>query len=1301
MGKVYADRFQVLEVSGQGGMGTICRAHDLQTGAQVALKILHDRQAVSTERFDQEAALLSELAHPGIVRYIAHGVTSAGEHYLAMEWLEGETLEDRLGRGPLGTLESARLGRRALETLAAAHRRGVVHRDIKPANLFLPSDDLTQVKLLDFGIARRMYESRRLTVTGSTLGTPMYMSPEQARGESRVDARADIFALGCVLFECLTGKPPFTGESPMAVLAKICLDESPDVAARCPDLPSSFPPLLRRMLAKDPAGRPGRTEELAEEFAVLCRKLQDDGYDDPARAALRARTPPPLLVSGEQRVLTVVMVSRPRSARPELEDAGERDGPPLPSAGAEESALEAARRLIEPLGARLDRLMDGSMVVTLVGRGAPTDQAVQGARAALALREILPGSVFAVSMGRAVLRAALPIGDVLDAAARLLMSEPPGTISVDETTAGLLEARFEVAGGARKRLLFEKGLKEAPRTLLGKETPCVGRDRELNALEALFEECVGEPVARVALVSAPAGGGKSRVRFELLQRLQARGEPFVYLVGQGDAMRAGAPFALLGPALRAAAGLGDRDPPALARDRLATYVGKRLSADHDRAPLVAAFLGEICGVPFPDHDLPALGAARQDPRLMADQMLGAWLAWMEAECTKHPVVLVLEDLHWGDVPSVQFVDAALRTLADRPLLVLAWARPEVDQVFPDLWESRSPVRLALPPLTSKACQRLARHVLGPLGEEKAAWLVERADGNPFVFEELLRAVASGVEVGDGVLLPHTVLGMVQARFDAFGPDARRVLSAASVFGQTFRRAAVAALLEGEGVEDLGAWLEILTGREVIYPRQANDDDTFIFRHALLRDAAYDLLPEHDRQAAHLHAGIFLEAAGEREAIVLVEHFERGGDRVRAAHWCRFAASQALEANDLAAAVARALRGVDCGAEGSTLGHLRLIEAQARFWRGEYAAAETTARQALLLVEGASRLLAAAELVAALGQQARYDEVERLLSDMLAAPPPVHDRHPFIACALRAADFLLAAGRYQVSEQTLTQVESLGGHDLPPTLTARARELRAKLACHAGDQATGVAGFEAALRAFEAAGDERSACELLHNVGVTLGELGVLEQAEEHLRRALATAERLDLQYVIAGVLMNLALLLTHQARLYEARTCAERALNLARKQGDRRFEGAALLSLAMIAHSDLDSARAKTLAGEAVEALQQVPPALPLALSVLSRALLGSGRVAEALDNARSANVLLEALGRVEDGEASVRLVYAEALAAAGRWEEARQVLDRAVNRLEERAAAISKPEWRASFLSRLPDHARTVALRAEWRMGA
>jgi serine/threonine protein kinase len=206
-GEQLVDRFELEQQIGAGGMGESFRARDPISGEAVAVKVLSEEHSHHIERFAREVQLLAELSHPGIVRYISHGVTPSGRLFLVMEWLDGEVLKDRLDRGPLTLNEAVTLAMRAAETLGTAHARGIVHRDLKPSNLFLPGGRIDQVKVVDFGIARREGDTS-LTQTGAIVGTLGYMAPEQARTGGRVDARADVFALGCVLIQCVTGAPP-------------------------------------------------------------------------------------------------------------------------------------------------------------------------------------------------------------------------------------------------------------------------------------------------------------------------------------------------------------------------------------------------------------------------------------------------------------------------------------------------------------------------------------------------------------------------------------------------------------------------------------------------------------------------------------------------------------------------------------------------------------------------------------------------------------------------------------------------------------------------------------------------------------------------------------------------------------------------------------------------------------------------------------------------------------------------------------------------------------------------------------
>jgi predicted ATPase len=245
------------------------------------------------------------------------------------------------------------------------------------------------------------------------------------------------------------------------------------------------------------------------------------------------------------------------------------------------------------------------------------------------------------------------------------------------------------------------------------------------------------------------------------------------------------------------------------------------------------------------------------------------------------------------------------------------------------------------PLGKRAEQEFVRRVLGDVAPEKMDWLLDHAQGNPFYLEELVRAAAAG---GDLSQIPDTVLGTVQVRFDAVGEGSKLVLRAASIFGQSFRAAGVKALVGDMNDDDVDRWLQILCDKEILFSRPAGAARQHVFRHGLLHQAAYAMLSPKEEVNGHFLAGHFLEEQGERDAIVLADHFEKGQKPERAVRWLRVAANQAMEVDDLKAALDRVERGVRLGAGGDDLAELRVVEAEARYWKGEYVEAERAARE---------------------------------------------------------------------------------------------------------------------------------------------------------------------------------------------------------------------------------------------------------------------------------------------------------------------------------------------------------------------
>ncbi len=1328
-GDVVGNRFEIEGHATAGGMAQVFRARDRLTGSPVAVKILQRKGPQEMLRFVREAQALATLHHPGIVGYVAHGTTEGGDLFLAMQWLAGETLAERFLREPLTVTESLALGARIAATLGALHRLGIVHRDLKPSNLLLVGGSVDEVTLLDFGVARVAEAGQELTMPGVMLGTPGYMAPEQARGELTIDARADVFALGCVLYRCLTGRPPFVGNDGLSVLVKVLLEDPPRLRELRGEVPAALDDLVTRMLAKAPRDRPRDGAAVAAELASLGDVAPGSRRGLPSPIG----GPAPELTTGERRMICLLLARD-----------GALDSDATRSEGEDALRVRALSALAERHQGRLEIIESRSPVVVLSGAVAPTDLAARGARCALAMQVLLGGAPVALVSGRTELTARSPIGNLIDQAAALLAGDAarPGVVRIDEVTAGLLGARFDLASDHAGHLLRGErdDLEVVPR-LLGKPTPCVGRDRELSLLEATFAQCIEEQTPSAVLVTAPAGLGKSRLRTELLRRLRARGEPMEVWIARGDPMSAGAAFGLLAQVLRRALGVADGAPAAAVQRKIRERVGGHGAHGARLAP----FLGELVGAPFPDEESEALRVARRSSVLMGDQLHLAWEEFLRAECAAQPVLLVLEDLHWGDLPTVTMINSALRNLRDAPFMVLALGRPEVREMFPKLWAGRGVQEVELTGLSRRASERLVRQALGnAVTDEVVATLVERADGNAFFLEEQIRAAAEG----RGAALPETVLAMVQARLEALDPEARRVLRAASVFGQSFRPAGVAALLGGADAEVADRLAELVE-REVIVPRRqpgrggargegpssagssspravlgdgperdaspaceaaaldldvpgeaGTTEPEHSFRHGLVREAAYGALTDYDRQLGHRLAGEWLEGEGKGDAAELAEHFERGAEPGRAAAWYRRAAEQALRGNDLLAAIRHAERGRACGAAGAEAGGLLLVESEARVWRGDFALAEQRALEAIALFEPGSPswYSAVTEVVMSAGKQGALDRVESWVVTARGASPREGALTRRDIALVEGALWLVFGGRYAAADGIIAALERSEGEGraLDVEVLARLYEARAIRAMTSGDPGACLEGIEAALAVFERSGDRRNACSLRVNLGAITMELGDYEGAEAALRAALRAAEQMELTDLAAFARSNLGNVMIARGDLDEGRRVEVEAIATFQRLGDPRAEGVARAYLAKAALLGGDLAAAEAEARAAAELLQSAPPLRAAAWALSARVLLRRGRADEALALSGEALSLLESLGAVEEGESLIRLVRAEALFASGRHDEALAAIARARHSVLSRAGQISNPRYRAQFLSSL-DNGETLALAARW----
>jgi hypothetical protein len=1153
-------------------MGSVYRAHDPLRGGPVAIKLMHETQqhAADIERFEREAELLSELRHPGIVDYVAHGRTPDGQYYLAMEWLDGVDLAALLSKGRrLSVAESLGILVEASAAVASAHQRRVVHRDLKPSNLFLIGGNVDRVKVLDFGIARTARPSD-LTRTGNILGTPDYMAPEQARGARQLTPAADVFALGCVLYECLTGRPPFAADQLAAVLTRILFEDPEPLRQRLPEIDPRISVLVERMLAKDLTARLPDAAAVSAELA----RLGTDARDPTLRANTPSSKRPSSRLDVDRGLIGVMLASAPSGGPQELP------------------------QLLAATGARWEWLLDGTLVGSVRGYDSAFDLAEQAARAALAVKEHWPEA-------NVVLSIAVTASEKAADLQRSVADRPSNGVWLDELAAKLLGRRFELTSDKGAPVLRPGAARvDEDRPLLGRPTACVGREQELGAIEATLHGCIDDSEPRALLMLSGPGLGKSRLRHEFLRRLAGRNPEPLVLHGTADLASAGAPYGILRSTVRRLCAVDANEPIERARERLSIVAGD---------PHTACFVGELAGVPFPEDHHPALASARANPQIMQEQIHRAFNTFLLTAARQRPILIVLDDLQWGDALSVALVDQLLQTLT-APMLVLALARPEVHEAFPRLWHGRRVQEHTLPPLSRRASERLLNQVLGDrLSPERMARLIELAAGNPLYLEELARAAAEDPDAA----VPETVIAMIEARIGRLPADPRQLLFLASVLGRTFVRDDLHALARTvfEGVDEVDHNLDRLVASELLARSATNE---FSFRHALAREATYELLAEDERQHIHERAAEVLSRGADPNPLVIAEHSLRSTVPARAIPWLLKAAQAAFARCDLPSAMKVVQRALALGPKGAERGTLRAVEGLCLSYTGQMPVAALD--EALeLLPTGDTFWCMASHLRLTLTILTSGWSPEHALWQRFLAAEPTPDAIPeYVSGAGTLVSIFSHAGAPEPAHLLRKPIEAAAARrpGLPLVETWRIWVNACLMDVDGAPAADLLREIDRASDQYRGIANERTAffCEGL--ASLVMAELGDRSGAVDRLRKAITQAEQLNEHYVRMWLSCFLALLLA---------------------EGPGWAEGLAM--------------------AEAIIALGVAPPCPDLALGIKARALLTAGRVAEAEEPARkgldrfssspafacvSAGALVETYARLGRRE--------EAIAVGERW---------------------------------------------------
>ncbi len=421
----FADRFVLGERAGIGATGEVFRAFDNDRGVEVAIKRLHDHLVAdpfSRERFRCETALSARIDNPHVVRCFNGGIDEDDRPYLVLEWLDGQDLAERLKTSRVSIHDAIEITRQTALGLQAIHDAGIIHRDVKPRNLFITQQQGKSfvVKLLDLGIAHDLSNDRPDTMT---LGTPFYMSPEQAQAIGSIGPASDQFSLGVLFFELLAGRRPFVGPTTYSLLAKIALQITPRLSDVWPDAPRPLEAFLVRALARDPAARFFSAREMAEELSLIA----PFGADAPLSGD--SSVPAPFFTPNPDHLVAVIWGRLPLSAN-----------------------VGRSRDLFRAVAAEYQ-----GFVVTLLGRGVVAvfhgegaDASLRAADAALELAEHIEGARWSLVTGPT-----LPFGvglseSIIERGTRALERARTGAteacVRIDDETANLLEEHYVIEG---------------------------------------------------------------------------------------------------------------------------------------------------------------------------------------------------------------------------------------------------------------------------------------------------------------------------------------------------------------------------------------------------------------------------------------------------------------------------------------------------------------------------------------------------------------------------------------------------------------------------------------------------------------------------------------------------------------------------------------------------------------------------------------------------------------------------------------------------------------------------------------
>lgn len=868
-------------VIGQGGMGVVYLARQQRPSRYVAVKVLLPSVAMNVQthqlylaRFRREADIIATLEHVHIVPIYEYGEQD-GLAYLVMPYLQGGSLYDILEKqGSFSLQETVKYIGQIADGLGYAHAHGIIHRDLKPSNFLLHSD--RRLLLSDFGIAHILQtditeEAVPLTATGTFAGTPLYMAPEMFRGE-QIDHRVDIYALGIILFQLLSGQFPFNGETPYAIITKHLLEAPPLLHQLNPAIPTALDVVVQKALAKNRDERFSSVQDFALALSTavdsslsLRGEVSSDaptllpseplsrtpGYSRNLhirRANSKSYSQRSAGISEERKLVTVLSVAVDATS-----SFDETLDPEDVRAFIDRYHAEV-RRVISSYEGTLETLADDTVMAIFGLPQVYGDEAERTCAAALALRELVKTHQLAdedvqlqigITTGEVVAKNDPSAekydvkGEVVNIVSRLQHAANADEILVDERTMQAAQATYTFG---EERSIKLKGRKQPLRALpLIEMRPnrqidrpaLVGRRQDLLQLELLQSRVLEEQRPQLVSIIAPAGTGKSRLIEEAFSRLHPA-DSFHY--SEARCLPYG---------------------QSLAFWPLRSLLTELLGGEIDKQRLVDAFArgGHATeNVSRQAESILTSLSMEQEENTDLDSIFSAWRLLIESLARQTPRILLFEDLHWASDSLLDLVEHLMHPRTQAPLLVIALSRPELLDRRPT-WGSggRNFIMINLEPLTGIQTRELVGRLMPGLSPDMQRRLAERSGGNPYFTIELIRfMVEHGITGEDAELdiLPDTVHAAVLARLDRLSPQQRSIVQVASVIGHPFRSTLLQTVVGDLQSGEIDVALDVLLMQNFI---ALTEDGSYTLRHVLIRDVAYGTLSRVER--IRLHAAI--------------------------------------------------------------------------------------------------------------------------------------------------------------------------------------------------------------------------------------------------------------------------------------------------------------------------------------------------------------------------------------------------------------------------------------------------------------